>query len=126
MACFANILTALVALLQFFFMYLEMFLWAPPKGMKIFGLTEEAALSSQVLAANQGFYNGVIAAGLAVSLFLPCFWPLEKEAGAIRIFCLAFVAVAGIYGAATVSSRILYVQALPAVVALVAFLFTRI
>jgi putative membrane protein len=111
----ANVLVALVALLHVYFLVLEMFLWTRPLGLKTFRNTPEKAADSAVLAANQGLYNGFLAAGLVWGLAhgVPGF-SLE-----IKTFFLLCVIVAGIYGAATVSRRILYVQAAPAAVALI-------
>lgn len=110
----ATILTGLVAALHLYFMYLEMIAWNTPRGHRAFKLTPEFASASKVLAANQGLYNGFLAAGL--------FWGLWLGAGgfAVKIFFLVCVVVAGLFGAATVSRKILYVQALPAVAALAA------
>ena len=110
----ANILVGLVALLHLYFMYLEMIAWDQPLGRKTFGTTAEFATQSKALAANQGLYNGFLVAGLVWGLYL-------GEAGlAVKVFFLTCVIVAGIFGAATVSTRILYVQAAPAVLALLA------
>jgi putative membrane protein len=111
----ANILVALVAALHVYFLVLEMFLWTKPLGLKTFRQSLEKATDSAVLAANQGLYNGFLAAGLVWGLVqgVPAF------AFQIKIFFLICVIVAGIYGAATVSRRILFVQALPAVLALI-------
>jgi putative membrane protein len=104
--------TALVALLHGWFLVLEMFLWTKPYGRRVFHLTEEKAQATKSLAANQGLYNGFLAAGLVWGLSL-------GEAGhAIRLFFLGCVIIAGIFGAITVGRKILYVQALPAAVAL--------
>ncbi|PPQ14601.1 DUF1304 domain-containing protein [Bradyrhizobium sp. AC87j1] len=107
---------ALVAALHVFFLILEMFLWDKPQGLKVFRNTPEKAEITKVLAANQGLYNGFLAAGLIWGLIHgnPAF------AFQIKAFFLLCVIVAGAYGAATVSSRILMVQALPAALALVA------
>jgi putative membrane protein len=110
----ANVLVGLVALLHVYFLVLEMFLWDKPFGRKTFGLTQEFATASKVLAANQGLYNGFLAAGLAWGL------ALGPDGGAVKVFFLVCVLVAGIFGAATVSRKILFVQALPAAVALAA------
>lgn len=112
----ANILIALVAALHVFFLILEMFLWDKPLGLKVFRNTPEKAAITKVLAANQGLYNGFLAAGLIWGLLHgnPAF------ALQIKAFFLLCVIVAGAYGAATVSTRILLVQALPAAIALVA------
>ncbi len=105
-------LTLLVALLHVYFLVLEMFLWTRPAGRKAFGLTREFAESTRVLAANQGLYNGFLAAGLAWGCWL-------GAAGAdIRVFFLGCVVIAGVFGGATASWRILPIQALPAAVAL--------
>lgn len=107
----ANLATGLVALLHVWFLVLEMFLWTKPLGRRVFKLTEEKAQMTKALAANQGLYNGFLAAGLAWGLLL------GVEGYAIRLFFLGCVIVAGIFGAATVGRKILYVQALPAAVA---------
>ena len=111
----ANALVALVALLHVYFLILEIFLWTKPLGLKTFRQSPEKARDSAVLAANQGLYNGFLAAGLA--------WGLVHSNAAfafqIKIFFLICVIVAGIYGALTVSRRILFVQALPAAAALI-------
>ena len=111
----ANILVALVAALHVFFLVLEMFLWDKPLGLKIFRNSIEKARDSAVLAANQGLYNGFLAAGLVWGLL----HPTPGFAFQIKIFFLLCVIVAGVYGAATVSRRILYVQAAPAALALI-------
>ena len=115
----ADLVVALVALLHLYFLVLEMFLWDKPAGMRVFGLTPEAAASSKVLAANQGLYNGFLAAGLI--------WGLLAGANgtSIKLFFLACVLVAGLFGAATASRRILFVQALPAAVGLALVWRTR-
>ena len=108
----ANILIALVALLHIYFLVLEMFLWDKPQGMKAFGSTPEFAKATKVLAANQGLYNGFLAAGLVWGLWL-------GAAGfQIKVFFLLCVVIAGLYGAATAGRKILYVQAVPAALAL--------
>ena len=108
----ANIVVALVGLVHVYILVLEMFLWDKPAGLRAFGQSLEKATASKVLAANQGLYNGFLAAGL--------FWGLSLgEAGSgVKVFFLACVLVAGLYGAATASRKILYVQALPAAVGL--------
>lgn len=109
----ANFLVALVALIHVYILVLEMFLWTQPKGMKVFNLTAEFAQASKVLAANQGLYNGFLAAGL--------FWGLSLGAAgfSIKVFFLLCVLIAGIYGAVTVNKRILFVQSIPAALALI-------
>ena len=112
MRLLADVLVGLVALLHLWFLVLEMFLWDKPLGLKTFRQTPEAAATSKVLAANQGLYNGFLAAGLLWGLWL-------RGAGFdIKVFFLACVVVAGLYGGATVGRKILFVQALPAVLAL--------
>jgi putative membrane protein len=119
MSTAALVVVALVALLHLYFLVLEMFLWDKPAGLRAFGHTPEAAAASKVLAANQGLYNGFLAAGLLWGLSL-------GEAGvSIRVFFLLCVLVAGIYGAVTASRKILFVQALPAVIALALTALTR-
>ena len=113
------VLVALVALLHIYILILEMFLWTTPRGHKAFGLTPEFAEQTRVLAANQGLYNGFLAAGLIWGLV----HPIPEFAWQVQMFFLACVAVAGIYGAATASRRILYIQTLPAVVAMLAVMF---
>jgi putative membrane protein len=113
MSTTARIAVGLVALLHVYFLVLEMFLWTKPAGLKAFGLSPERAEASKVLAANQGLYNGFLAAGLFWSLML-------KEHGAmVAIFFLSCVIIAGLYGAATANRKILFVQAIPGVVALI-------
>ena len=111
----ANVLIAAVALLHVWFMVLEMFLWRKPIGLRTFGRSQAEADSSAVLAANQGLYNGFLAAGLVWSLVLGDAPP----ARAIKVFFLSCVAIAGLYGGFTASRKILVVQALPAAIALV-------
>lgn len=116
MSVFATIVIAVVALIHVYILVLEMFLWDKPSGRKAFGLKEDFARSTKVLAANQGLYNGFLAAGLLWSLWL-------GTAGVhVALFFLLCVFVAGVYGAATASRKILYVQALPAVIGIVAVL----
>ncbi|MES2179940.1 MAG: DUF1304 domain-containing protein [Gemmatimonadota bacterium] len=112
MALAASILTGIVALLHAYFLVLEMFLWTTPTGRRVFHTTEEFALASKTLAANQGLYNGFLAAGLAWSLYL------GEGGNAVRCFFLICVIVAGVFGAITVGKKILFVQALPAAIAL--------
>jgi putative membrane protein len=111
----ATALIVVVAALHMYFLVLEMFLWRTPFGRRTFRTTAEEAESSAVLAANQGLYNGFLAAGLLWALI----WFGVPGGRAVLTFFLACVIVAGIYGAATVSRRILLVQAVPAAVALV-------
>jgi putative membrane protein len=110
MSSIAAILVALVALLHVYFLILEMFLWTRPQGRAAFGTTVDFAEASKTLAANQGLYNGFLAVGL--------FWGLFADKEDVLFFFLLCVIAAGLYGAATVSRKILLVQALPAAVAL--------
>ena len=119
MALAATSLTALVALLHIYFLVLEMFLWTKPAGRRAFRTTPEFAEASKVLAANQGLYNGFLAAGLLWSLYL------GADGFAVRMFFLACVVVAGVYGAATVGKKILFVQALPAALAIATTVLAR-
>jgi putative membrane protein len=112
----ATLLIALVALIHVYIVILEMALWDTPRGRRAFGTTTEFAAATKVLAANQGLYNGFLVAGLAWGLW-------RGEAGfEIKSFFLACVIVAGLFGAVTASRRILYIQALPAALALAALL----
>jgi putative membrane protein len=111
----SDILVAAVALLHIFFVVLEMFLWTRPYGLKTFGNTREQAETMAVLAANQGLYNGFLAAGLIWSLMV---WSRLFEFD-IKMFFLGCVLVAALYGGWSVSRRILLVQGLPALLALV-------
>jgi len=112
MSIAANVVVALVALLHLYFLVLEMFLWDKPAGLRAFGHTREAAAASKVLAANQGLYNGFLAAGLVWGL------SLGGAGTAVKVFFLLCVLIAGVYGALTASRKILVVQALPALMAL--------
>lgn len=113
-----DILVGLVALIHAYIVVLEMVLWETPRGRRAFGNTPEFARQTKVLAANQGLYNGFLVAGLV--------WGLTQGAAGdpIKIFFLACVAVAGLYGAVSFSIRTLYIQTLPAAIALVAVLLT--
>ena len=112
-----NVLVAFVALEHLGFLVLEMFLFKSPAGRRIFGTTKEFAEQAAPLAANQGLYNGFLAAGLVWSLMAA-----EPFAGQLRLFFLVCVLVAAVFGAATASRRILVIQGLPALLALVASL----
>ncbi|HEY0639540.1 MAG TPA: DUF1304 domain-containing protein [Pseudonocardiaceae bacterium] len=116
----AAVLTGLVAVIHGYFLVLEMFLWRTPRGRAIFGTDAEFAERSAVLAANQGLYNGFLAAGLVWALIAGGDVGFQAS-----VFFLACVIVAGLYGAITVSRRIAYVQALPAALALAAVLLAR-
>ena len=117
MSIVAEVLVAVVAVLHAWFLVLEMALWRKPLGLRTFRMTTQQAESTAVLAANQGLYNGFLAAGLLVGLVLP-----NPTGFDFKVFFLGCVIVAGIFGALTVSRRILFIQALPAAVALVAVL----
>ncbi|MBC3870650.1 DUF1304 domain-containing protein [Undibacterium oligocarboniphilum] len=108
----AQLIVALIALLHVYILVLEMFLWEKPAGLKAFRQTRESAAATKVLAANQGLYNGFLAAGL--------FWGLSLGTAGqpVQVFFLSCVLVAGLYGAATASRKILYIQALPALLGL--------
>lgn len=117
-ALLADFVVALVALSHLGFLVLEMFFWQHPLGLKIFRLSAEQAAATRVLAANQGLYNGFLAAGLIWGL-IP-----DVNASNVKVFFLCCVIVAGVYGAITVNRRILFVQATPAVVGLVLVLLS--
>ena len=112
----ANILVGLVALAHLDFLALEMFFWTKPLGLRTFGMTQDFANSTAVLAANQGLYNGFLAAGLIWAL-------IDARRGfALKMFFLLCIIVAGVYGGITAKTTILYVQALPALIALIVVL----
>ena len=115
----ANVLVGLVALIHGYIVVLEMFLWDTPYGRKTFGNSAEFSAASKVLAANQGMYNGFLAAGLV--------WGLSMGAAGqpVQLFFLGCVIVAGLYGAMSVGIKILFVQALPAALAVAAILIGR-
>ena len=111
----AAIMVALVAALHIYILVLEMFLWRTPRGLRSFGMTQQVADSSAKLAANQGLYNGFLAAGLLWGLFAYGI----VSGRAILTFFLACVFVAGLYGGATVTRRIILIQSVPAAIALI-------
>ena len=112
MSLLSSCLIALIAVLHIYILVLEMFLWDKPAGLRAFGQSLAAAQASKVLAANQGLYNGFLAAGLFWGLWL-------GEAGfAVKVFFLTCVLLAGLFGAATASRKILFIQAVPAALAL--------
>ena len=113
----ANLLTRLVALEHVGIMVLEMFFWDHPVGRRVFNMTPEVSAASRVLAANQGLYNGFLAAGL--------FWGLARGDGGIKVFFLVCVAIAGIFGGLTAKPSILVTQLLPAALALAAYFLSR-
>ena len=109
-------LIGLIAVLHLYILVLEMFLWQAPRTRAVFGTSAEFAAATKVLAANQGLYNGFLAAGLIWALWL------GAEGRGVALFFLVCVLVAGVFGAATASRRILFVQAVPAALAIVAVL----
>ena len=117
MRAVATVLVCLVAAIHVYILWLEMFAWTKARGRAAFATTAEFAESTRVLAANQGLYNGFLAAGLV--------WGAVIQRADVQLFFLACVAVAGVYGALTVSRRILYVQTVPAVIAVVFVLLAR-
>lgn len=111
MKLLATILTTLVALFHLGILVLEMFFWNHPVGHRIFDLTPEVAAASEVLAMNQGLYNGFLAAGLI--------WGVLRDRFDVKVFFLACVVVAGIFGGLTAKTSILFTQGMPALVALI-------
>jgi putative membrane protein len=116
MATLANIVIAIVAVLHLGFLVLEMFLWNHPIGRKTFKMTKEVSESSAPLAANQGLYNGFLAAGLI--------WGLISGQFSVKLFFLVCVLIAGVYGGFTAKRSILYIQALPALLGLLLLYLT--
>lgn len=116
MSLIANIVVALVALLHVYFLVLEMFLWDKPLGLKVFRMSAEKAQLTKVLAANQGLYNGFLAAGLVWGLML------GEAGGGLKVFFLSCVLIAGVYGAVSVGRKILFIQAMPAALGLLLLL----
>ena len=111
-------LTGFIAVLHLYFLYLEMFAWTTPKGLRIFRNDADFAKKSAVLAANQGLYNGFLAAGLIWSIFA-----IGLEGQHLRVFFLSCIVVAGLYGGYSVSKKIFFIQALPAIITLNVTLF---
>lgn len=118
MSIVSAILVAIVALEHVYFLYLEMFAWTKPSTRKTFGTTEDFAEKSKTLAANQGLYNGFLAAGLIWSIVAPSVF--QKALGTFFLGC---VIIAGIYGGVTVRRRIIFVQSLPAAIGLLSLMF---
>jgi putative membrane protein len=116
----ANVLVGLVALIHLYILVLEMFLWTAPRTRAGFGLTAEFAEQSKPLAANQGLYNGFLALALVWGLLAS-----DPSGFQLKLYGLVCVIVAGLYGAATATKRILFVQVLPGTLALVALLLAR-
>ncbi|SEF33877.1 putative membrane protein [Amycolatopsis pretoriensis] len=117
MTIVADVLIGLVALIHVYIVVLEMFLWTTPRARAAFGTTPEFAEESKTLAANQGLYNGFLALALV--------WGLIADQYQLQLYGLVCVIIAGLYGAATASKRILFVQVLPAALALIALLIAR-
>jgi putative membrane protein len=113
----ANIVTGIVAILHLGFLILEMFLWNKPFGLKTFSMTKEIADASATLAANQGLYNGFLAAGLV--------WGLWSGMASVKIFFLACIILAGAFGGLTAKRSIIYIQALPALIGLILVVLAR-
>jgi putative membrane protein len=120
MSAVATILVLVVAAIHVYIVILEMFLWRTERGRRAFGTDQDFADRSATLAANQGFYNGILVAGLAWGAFAA-----DPVGFQVRLFFLGAVALAGLYGAATVNRRILFVQTVPAVIALAVVLLAR-
>ena len=120
MTVVAEVVVAVVALIHVYIMVLEMFLWTRPYGRRVFGTDVDFAAASAILAANQGLYNGFLAAGLIWGLLAS-----DPTGFAAKVFFLACVIVAGGYGAATVNRRILFVQSVPATIGLILVLLAR-
>jgi putative membrane protein len=113
----SQVLAGIVAALHVYFLVLEMFLWTKPIGLKTFKRTQAEQDATAVLAGNQGLYNGFLAAGLA--------WSIQSGDLSVRLFFLGCVVVAGLYGTATVGRNILFVQAIPAAIAIAVTLAAR-
>ena len=117
MLLITDIIISIIVLLHIYFLILEMFYWDKPLGLRAFGHTKQSAATSKILAANQGLYNGFLAAGLFWGLYL------GFDGLSIKIFFLICILVAGLFGAVTASKKILYIQALPAAIGLVLVLW---
>ncbi|KAL3424187.1 hypothetical protein PVAG01_03469 [Phlyctema vagabunda] len=118
MSLIANLLVSFVATLHLYILILEMFLWTSPRGLKAFNLKADFAQKSKVMAANQGLYNGFLVGGLAWGLV----HPVADFGIQIKLFFLSCIAVAGIFGAATSSVKIFFVQTVPATASIIAVL----
>lgn len=119
MTLLKSLLILIVAILHFYFMVLEMILWTKPQGLKVFRMTLEQAQTTEALAANQGLYNGFLVAGLVWSLI----HPEANFAYQLSVFFLSCVIAAGLYGGHTVNKRIVVIQALPGLLALLSVVF---
>ncbi len=115
----SQIVVLIVGVLHVFFMTIEMFLWTTPFGMKRFQMTQSLANDTAVLAANQGLYNGLLAAGIFASFF----FKNPEVAFSFQVFFMGIIVIAGIYGAITASKRILYIQTIPALIAFLLLVF---
>ena len=112
MSTIANVVIVLIALVHVYILVLEMFLWEKPAGRRAFGLSREMAAATKKLAMNQGLYNGFLAAGLLWGVLL------GPEGTNVKVFFLCCVLAAGLFGAATASRKILFIQAIPAAIGL--------
>ena len=114
----SNVVISLIGLIHLYILVLEMFLWDKPYGLRAFGQSLEKATASKVLAANQGLYNGFMAAGL--------FWALSlgTSGAGVKVFFLTCILIAGVYGAITANKKILFIQAIPATIALALLYFS--
>ena len=119
MSLAANVVVTLLALIHVYILVLEMFLWDKPAGLRAFGLSQQQASATKVLGANQGLYNGFLAAGLLWGLWL------GDEGFGVKVFFLLCIWIAGLYGAATSARKILFVQTVPATVGLVLLFLSR-
>ena len=119
MSLAANVVVTLLALIHVYILVLEMFLWDKPAGLRAFGLSQELASATKVLGANQGLYNGFLAAGLLWGLWL------GDEGFGVKVFFLLCIWIAGLYDAATAARKILFVQTVPATVGLVLLFLSR-
>lgn len=114
----SNILIGIIAFLHFYIMILEMFFWDKPKGMKAFDVEEDFAKQTTVMAANQGLYNGFIAAGLVLSIISSLFL--------LKIFFLGCVFIAGIYGSLTFNKKIVFIQSIPSLITLIVVILSML
>ncbi|AGP44883.1 hypothetical protein SOD10_48320 [Serratia plymuthica] len=117
MVILSNVIVILIAAIHLYILILEMFLWQTPTGRRVFATTVEFAAATRVLAANQGLYNGFLAAGLA--------WGVWRADPTVQLFFLGCVLVAGIFGGLTASRKILKVQALPALIAILVVIWAH-
>ncbi|RUL73139.1 DUF1304 domain-containing protein [Dyella choica] len=111
MSTLASIVVTIIALMHVWFLVLEMLLWDKPAGLRAFGITPEYAAQTKVLAGNQGLYNGFLAAGLGWGVILG-----GSEGMHVKLFFLACVLVAGVYGGLTATRKVLWIQGLPAAI----------